>query len=357
VDLYPRACRSASASATSASASATPTSASVAAASSSTSATTTTAPTTTTTAPTTSTSAPTTSTSAPKARRRRCGAHHARNVSGHASPTTTAATAATASAAQGHLVGAMRLEPGPPSEGEVLELIAYRLQPPLLELARGDPDRAWMEAIPGRIAHRCLPLLIANQAGWMILNRGRVTATWSGGDHPRECLIESEGCPEPPLSHFGSGIITWRIPYLFRTPPGWNLLMRGPANLPKDGASSLEAVIETDWAVQPAFHSWKLTRAGLSVAWEDGEPICMILPQRRGEVESWQPRIDDVFQHQGLRLEYETFSRSRTEFNAARVGGSWQKHYFQGVSPGTSTAPAGAHQTKLRLHEFADGEP
>src|SRR5438445_10865538 len=99
-----------------------------------------------------------------------------------------------------------------------------------------------MDGTWGRTAYRCLPMVIANQSGWVILNRGLVTATWNGGRLSADCSIQAPDCVKPPLSHFGDGIITWRIPYLFRTPPGWNLLMRGPANLPKDGASSLEGV-------------------------------------------------------------------------------------------------------------------
>ena len=51
-----------------------------------------------------------------------------------------------------------------------------------------------------------------------------------------------------PASHFGDGILTWHLPILFRTPPGYNLLVRGPANYPKDAVSPLEGIVETDWA-------------------------------------------------------------------------------------------------------------
>lgn len=230
--------------------------------------------------------------------------------------------------------------------------IAYQLQPPLLDLVPAGPRRAWMDAVPGDNAYRCLPMLIANQSGWVVLNRGTVTATWNGGIHRGDCRIETEGCEDLPLSHFGSGVITWRIPYLFRTPPGWNLLIRGPANLPKDGASSLEGVVETDWAVAPAFHSWKITRPHHPVTWHDGEPICMVVPQRRGELEGWRPELRDVFDDPDLADEYLVFSASRTEFNRTRPGSEWQKDYFLGRSPGAARAPGGAHQTRLHLRSF-----
>ena len=56
--------------------------------------------------------------------------------------------------------------------------------------------------------------------------------------------IEFEASPgESHLAEslFGHGILTWTLPYLFRTPPGYNLLARGPANWPKDGSAHLRA--------------------------------------------------------------------------------------------------------------------
>lgn len=234
---------------------------------------------------------------------------------------------------------------------EDLVLTAYALQGPLTPLVPASIRRAWMDETPAGFANRCLPMLIANQSGWVLLNRGRVQVTWNGGLGSQDVTIDMDDPDtEAPQSHFGSGLITWRIPYLFRTPPGWNLLIRGPANQPKDGASSLEGIVETDWAVAPAFHTWQLTRPG-TVVWEDGEPICMIVPQRRGEVEAWTPEVQDVYDHPELRGEYLTFSEDRRAFNADRPG-AWQKHYFRGTSPGTARAPDGSHETRLRVRPF-----
>ena len=71
---------------------------------------------------------------------------------------------------------------------------------------------------------------------------------------------ESERARANVASHFGCGIITFKIPYLFRAPQGYNLLARGPANLFKDGISPLEGLIEVDWAVSPFTMNWKVTR-------------------------------------------------------------------------------------------------
>jgi hypothetical protein len=41
-------------------------------------------------------------------------------------------------------------------------------------------SRSWMDATVERYAYRCLPLLIANQAGWFVLNSHELRATWNG---------------------------------------------------------------------------------------------------------------------------------------------------------------------------------
>src|SRR5205807_231232 len=90
-------------------------------------------------------------------------------------------------------------------------------------------------------------------------------------------------------SHFGAGVVTFTIPYLFRTPKGVNLWVKGPTNYFKDGAAPLEGVVETDWAVSSFTMNWKLTRPGLPVRFARGEPICMIVPVPRGLAEELDP--------------------------------------------------------------------
>jgi hypothetical protein len=66
------------------------------------------------------------------------------------------------------------------------------------------------------------------------------TATWMGQENDVDVKItpdKRDAGQYLPLSHFGNGILTWNLPLLFRTPPGYNLLVRGPANYPKDAVS------------------------------------------------------------------------------------------------------------------------
>jgi hypothetical protein len=242
------------------------------------------------------------------------------------------------------------------------ELIAYVVNPALaLPLLPASRARAWMEATNQRFANRCLPLLIANQAGWFATSRHTLRAIWSGGDGLGDLSVEylKGEPPYPAVSHFGHGILTWNLPYLFRTPPGYNLLVRGPANWPKEGAFPLEGVVETDWSSAAFTVNWQLTRARHPVVFEEGEPICMLVPQRRGELEAFRPELRRLEDDPDVAARYSEWAASRVDFNAAlKVPGSsaakqrWQKHYFQGVA--SDGGARREHQTKLSLRPFVD---
>ena len=250
------------------------------------------------------------------------------------------------------------------ADGAALALIAYRVSDgPPLQLVPAPAARAWMDATDQRFAYRCLPLLIANQAGWFLLNSHTFRATWDGGDDLDALRLEYfTGLPPyPAASHFGQGILTWHIPYLFRTPPGYNLLARGPANWPKEGAVALEGLVEADWSVATFTMNWRLTAVGRPVTFEVGEPLCMLVPQRRGELEAFRPEVRDIDTDPELGAAHERWSEGRDRFltdlevpdsDAVRRG--WQKHYFRGTTPDGVAAPA--HQTKLQLREFDDPE-
>jgi Family of unknown function (DUF6065) len=243
-------------------------------------------------------------------------------------------------------------------------LIAFRVSArPCMRLTPASSARPWMLATNEQFANRCLPLLIANQAGWFFLNSHPIRVTWDGGNEIRSIHIEylNGSPPYPAVSHFGHGIVTWRIPYLLRTAPDYNLLVRGPSNWPKDGAHPLEGIVETDWSVGTFTMNWMLTRPNQPVVFEVDEPICMIVPQRRGELESFHPRVVDLRTDKAIQSEYHAWNRSREQFlKTLNVAGSsamrqkWQKHYFRGVSPLASRA--GIHQTKLSLREFSSNQ-
>jgi LPS sulfotransferase NodH len=177
-----------------------------------------------------------------------------------------------------------------PTDGP-LPLIGYDVGSPMkTTVVPGGPTRAWMNATPNRFAYRCLPMVIANQWGWMIETSHRVEAVWDGSHQPAGLVVTSDaGDKCIAASHFGSGVLTFHVAHLFRTPPGYNMHVRGPANMPKDGICALEGIVETDWMEATFTMNWKLTRPNHPVVFEAGEPIAMISPVRRNELERFVP--------------------------------------------------------------------
>ena len=250
-----------------------------------------------------------------------------------------------------------------------LPLIAYDLNSGHhMPIVPAPNNRAWMDATDRHFANRCLPLLMANQAGWFLLSAHKIALTWSGGASLDSVTVEylSGQSPFPCTTHFGSGIVTWNLPYLFRTPPGFNLLARGPANWPKDGIYPVEGIVETDWAEATFTMNWLMTRPNHTVVFEEGEPVCMVVPVPRGEIECFRPIIRDIRSDPKLHDAYAHWNQSRAAFNAElRTPGSeasregWQKHYARGTSVGESKVEQRKrwmieHQNKLRLPDFSD---
>jgi hypothetical protein len=215
-----------------------------------------------------------------------------------------------------------------------------------------------MDQTPQRFANRCLPLMMANQAGWFVTLTEPVEVSWSGDDGLGEITVSgSDRARENVTSHFGSGIVTFKLPFLFRTPAGYNLLARGPANLFKDGIAPLEGLIEADWAISPFTMNWKITRPRHRIRFEAGEPVCMLVPERRHALEELEPSLQDLDEDPGLAAEYRAWREGRDRFigdlnagEAEAVKAGWQRDYFLGRGPGESVAQQ--HQTKMSLRAF-----
>jgi Family of unknown function (DUF6065) len=226
-------------------------------------------------------------------------------------------------------------------------------------------SRRWMSEMSQTLKgwpNRCLPMLIANQSGWELRNRCAFTATWFGGEDGADVMIapaKRDTDQFLPSSHFGNGILTWHLPMLFRTPPGYNLLVRGPANYPKDAVCPLEGIVETDWASASFSMSWKLTRKLMPVRFEVDEPICMIVPQRRTELEEFAPELRRIESDEDLQRKHEFFLRSRHEIGQVQVATNtaagervpWQGDYTRG-SHADGEAGAHDHQTRRHLRPF-----
>lgn len=217
-----------------------------------------------------------------------------------------------------------------------------------------------MDATHQRYAYRCLPLNIANAHGWEILCPSGFTATWDGTPNKNAIttVLDEEGT-SPATSHFGSGILTFHVPCVFRTYPGIDLYVTGPINRPKDAIAPLTGVVETDWADYSFTMNWMFTRGDTPIRFEKGEPICHFFPVGRGAMENIEPQIVAMSQDSEVDRRYHQWSDSRLKFNGdLNVPGSqavherWQKTYFRGLHPDGSVAGTDDHRSRLRLKEF-----
>jgi hypothetical protein len=242
-----------------------------------------------------------------------------------------------------------------------MELICYlhTAWRPLIRPAAAARD--WMTATPESFAYRCLPLDIANAHGWELLSPCRFDARWMGGTATSEVEIQLAPDAENtlvPVSLFGQGVLTFHVPGLFRTPPGWNLWVGGSPNQPKDGIYPLTGIVETDWAPYTFTMNWRFTRRNHWVRFEEGEPICFFFPIQRGYLDAVTPKLLPLESDPETKRQFEAWSRSRTEFHARmaketpRAGtAKWQKNYYRGIDA-DSEPGSEDHQTRLRLKPF-----
>lgn len=237
--------------------------------------------------------------------------------------------------------------------------IAYELHKQVDTPLEAAPfNRDWMDKAHLRHPYRCLPLVIANQSGWILRSTATFRAYWYGGPAKEDVEIRFEDQTDNRIvSHFGSGVITFTVPFLFRTPLGVNLWVKGPSNFVKDGVQALEGIVETDWLASTFTMNWKITRICEWIRFEKGEPFCMLVPVPRGLAESLIPQREPITTNPELMAHYQAWEASRRGFLADlsvrdpdAIKRGWQKDYFQGKTPDGKDFPS--HQTRLEIREF-----
>ncbi len=225
--------------------------------------------------------------------------------------------------------------------------------------------RQWMNETKDAEAYKCLPLVMANHHGWEICAPVGFEAVWNGGAAPRDVSVITDGDAEPgACGHFGSGILSFHLPAMFRTPPGFNLWLCGPINQFKDSIQALSAMIETDWMPYSFSVNWQFTRPDTTIRFEKGDAIAHIFPVPRGMVESFDPEIralsdqpEDERQFNIALLKRATFSVQKQLGRDADSSLIYQGWYMRGVDPEEKTSFED-HQTALKVRPFkkADAE-
>jgi hypothetical protein len=242
-----------------------------------------------------------------------------------------------------------------------MEITAFVMDGHRVEIRPAPFERDWMQQTRERFAYRCLPLNIANMHGWEMVLPAGFEAAWSGGDDiPSITLVPDDAnVALPAVSHFGHGVLTFHVMCLFRTEPGWDLIVQGPINRPKDGIAPLTGIVETDWAPYSFTMNWMFTRPLMPVRFEKGEPFCHFFPVKRGELESYTPRLRNLSDEPELARRQRAWKESRKHFidDLQRPGSpaqdeQWQRHYFRGQDVADGSDAATDHRTRLRLKPF-----
>lgn len=215
------------------------------------------------------------------------------------------------------------------------QIKAYEIGGVKLEIRPAPRTRKWMDETNQHYAYRCLPLVIANQYGFELLAPEEVEIFYGEGSEMDAITFK----PKPiwATSHFGYGIVTFVIPYLFRTPPGIHLYVCGPANNPKNKLAPLEGVVETDHAIQTFTANWKFTSYHAGALFRKGEPICRIFPVLSEAAICAPPEIvphDKVPKevmdgHREWNNSRGEFLKGLKEMDPKYVKAGWQKDYIK----------------------------
>lgn len=242
-----------------------------------------------------------------------------------------------------------------------MKLICYPTGSTPPRIRPAPSTRAWMDATNQSFAYRCLPLNIANAHGWEILSPCGFTAEWDGSDRMDSVKIIADAeATDPPVSHFGHGILTFHTHALFRTEPGYSLFVGGSTNVMKDGLQPLSGIIETEWAPYTFTMNWKFTRAHYPVRFEADEPFCMFYPVQLAAIDASEPEFRDLGSDPDLHAPYREWMESRETFlerlrnaDPTATTAKWQKNYYRGLMP-DGTSSAADHATKLQPRAFRD---
>ena len=242
----------------------------------------------------------------------------------------------------------------------------FDLQKDCYEMVPSNPNRDWMDETPNRFAYRCLPLIMGNSIGWQIKVKFPFIINWNGGEAVTDLTIEFPDTDpirlnshrQSVLSHFGSGILTFSLPFLFRTSRGHNLFAMGPVNDPKSHITPLVGIVETDWLPFTFTMNWKVTTPNTPIIFKPGDAICQFFPYPRGYPEKFTALTDKLSNNSSIYTEYKEWSDSRGDFNRrlkdpndpSVTGKDWQKNYFCGTHKDGSKFEE--HQSKFNICPF-----
>jgi hypothetical protein len=194
-------------------------------------------------------------------------------------------------------------------------------------------DSAEVKAVPdntpGQYAYRCIPLSAANTMGWEILNPVDVELSWTGFDNGDEIKVKSERDPFAPAPHFGSGTVTWYLPFPFTM-------------------------------------NWRITTPNETIKFAAGEPICRVLPYPLELLNDMQIELHDMHEDPAFvqkvkgwekqrQVDYRNQQKAEQEWAAQgkkpRMKDMWNSQYAKGLGSDDASVE---HQTVFKCADVVD---
>lgn len=143
---------------------------------------------------------------------------------------------------------------------------------PRCDVRPGSPKRERFN----KHSSKCEPVVAANRWGWDLSMPYDIGVRWHGGDHQHSVTV----LHGPAKAHFAHNTITIDTGYIWRTPPGIDLLVCPVPNPDHRDFISMTAIVETDWMNFPWFLSLILLRTG-DIAIPAGTPLARVMPIER----------------------------------------------------------------------------
>ncbi len=170
------------------------------------------------------------------------------------------------------------------------------------------PQRADKSAggtLPVRAYRYCEAVRTASAFGWYVFPPADFNLAWDGVDtiwkfdyeddwtaldsvqYPDFIRTFNRHCPHdladavPPFLAAGAepGMVQIWSGLFCQTEPGWSLLVRAPANLPRSNSyEHYEGIIETDKWFGPLFINLRLTKTDIPITFDAGYPLMQVQP-------------------------------------------------------------------------------
>lgn len=244
-----------------------------------------------------------------------------------------------------------------------MKITVYDLYPNssrLFPIEPADFKREWMDQYNNNFAYRCLPLKIANESGWLIRSPIDFSLIYrSDGDPKQSVDIEISDNDkiyrQYIISHFGRGVVTITLPYLFHTPDPWCLWVRGYPNYYKDHISYLEGIVETYWSHSTFTYNFRVCSKDVEVKFSKGDPLCFFTLTNLTKLNFSTIEHKSISINAKLQKDFSEWSQSRSYFNANQASAeSWQKDYFLGKLGSSGQYKNDNHLTTIKTNVIND---